>query len=107
MMWANSMPTTESSRKTLYLIDGSAYIYRAFFALPALNNSQGLQTNAILGFTTPLLKILRERKPAGLVVAFDEQGPTLRRAESKAYKPQRPSMPEGLSAQIPDIHSVV
>ena len=46
------MPTTESNRKTLYLIDGSAYIYRAFFALPALNNSQGLQTNAILGFTS-------------------------------------------------------
>jgi DNA polymerase-1 len=66
------MPTTESSRKTLFLIDGSAYIYRAFFALPALNNSQGLQTNAILGFTTMLLKIIRDRKPDGLVVAFDE-----------------------------------
>ena len=51
-----------------------------------LNNSQGLQTNAILGFTTTLLKILRERKPDGLVVAFDEKGPTLRHAEFKAYK---------------------
>ena len=101
------MPTTESSRKTLYLIDGSAYIYRAFFALPALNNSQGLQTNAILGFTTTLLKILRERKPDGLVVAFDEKGPTLRHAEFKAYKAQRPPMPEGMSAQIPYIHRVV
>src|SRR5437867_3638500 len=101
------MPTTESSRKTLYLIDGSAYIYRAFFALPALNNSKGLQTNAILGFTTTLLKILRERKPDGLVVAFDEKGPTLRHAEFKAYKAQRPPMPEGMSAQIPYIHRVV
>ena len=101
------MPSTESSRKTLYLIDGSAYIYRAFFALPALNNSQGLQTNAILGFTTMLLKILRERKPDGLVVAFDEKGPTLRHAEFKAYKAQRPPMPEGMSAQIPYIHRVV
>jgi DNA polymerase I len=101
------MPTTEPSRKTLYLIDGSAYIYRAFFALPALNNSQGLQTNAILGFTTMLLKILRERKPDGLVVAFDEKGPTLRHAEFKAYKAQRPPMPEGMSAQIPYIHRVV
>jgi DNA polymerase-1 len=101
------MPTAESSRKTLYLIDGSAYIYRAFFALPALNNSQGLQTNAILGFTTMLLKILRERKPDGLVVAFDEKGPTLRHAEFKAYKAQRPPMPEGMSAQIPYIHRVV
>jgi len=101
------MPTTEPSRKTLYLIDGSAYIYRAFFALPALNNSRGLQTNAILGFTTMLLKILRERKPDGLVVAFDEKGPTLRHTEFKAYKAQRPPMPEGMSAQIPYIHRVV
>jgi DNA polymerase-1 len=101
------MPTTESNRKTLYLIDGSAYIYRAFFALPALNNSQGLQTNAILGFTTTLLKIIRERKPDGIVVAFDEKGPTLRHAEFTAYKAQRPPMPEGMSAQIPYIHRVV
>ena len=101
------MPSPESSRKTLYLIDGSAYIYRAFFALPALNNSRGLQTNAILGFTTTLLKILRERKPDGLVVAFDEKGPTLRHAEFTAYKAQRPPMPEGMSAQIPYIHRVV
>ncbi|MFI5247636.1 MAG: 5'-3' exonuclease H3TH domain-containing protein, partial [Nitrospirales bacterium] len=101
------MPSTEPSRKTLYLIDGSAYIYRAFFALPALNNSKGLQTNAILGFTTTLLKILRERKPDGLVVAFDEKGPTLRHTEFKAYKAQRPPMPEGMSAQIPYIHRVV
>ena len=101
------MPTTESSRKTLYLIDGSAYIYRAFFALPALNNSKGLQTNAVYGFTTTLLKILRERKPDGLVVAFDEKGPTLRHQEFKDYKAQRPPMPEGMSAQIPYIHRVV
>jgi len=101
------MPSPESSRKTLYLIDGSAYIYRAFFALPALNNSKGLQTNAILGFTTTLLKIIREKKPDGLVVAFDEKGPTLRHAEFTAYKAQRPPMPEGMSAQIPYIHRVV
>jgi DNA polymerase-1 len=101
------MPSTEPNRKTLYLIDGSAYIYRAFFALPALNNSHGLQTNAILGFTTMLLKILRERKPDGLVVAFDEKGPTLRHTEFKAYKAQRPPMPESMSAQIPYIHRVV
>ncbi|SPP64810.1 DNA polymerase I [Nitrospira lenta] len=99
--------TTDSSRKTLYLIDGSAYIYRAFFALPALNNSKGLQTNAVYGFMTTLLKILRERKPDGIVVAFDERGPTLRQQEFKEYKAQRPPMPDGMSAQIPYIHRVV
>ncbi len=92
---------------TFYLIDGSAYIYRAFFALPALNNSKGLQTNAVYGFTTTLLKILRERRPDGIVVAFDEKGPTLRHQEFKEYKAQRPPMPEGMSAQIPYIHRVV
>jgi DNA polymerase-1 len=92
---------------TLYLIDGSAYIYRAFFALPALNNSKGLPTNAVYGFTTMLLKIIRERQPDGLAVAFDEKGPTLRHEEFKEYKAQRPPMPDGMKAQIPYIHRVV
>ncbi|WP_455389606.1 5'-3' exonuclease, partial [Petrachloros mirabilis] len=87
------MSTAESNRKTLYLIDGSAYIYRAFFALPALNNSKGLQTNAVYGFTTTLLKIVREHQPDCLAVAFDEKGPTLRHEEFKEYKAQRPPMP--------------
>jgi DNA polymerase-1 len=101
------MSTAQSSRKTLYLIDGSAYIYRAFFALPALNNSKGLQTNAVYGFTTTLLKIVREHQPDCLAVAFDEKGPTLRHEEFKEYKAQRPPMPEGMSAQIPYIHRIV
>ncbi|MBX3331287.1 MAG: hypothetical protein KF722_12840, partial [Nitrospira sp.] len=50
------MSDSPVTRKTLYLIDGSAYIYRAFFALPALTNSKGLQTNAVYGFMTTLLK---------------------------------------------------
>jgi len=101
------MPTAESSRKTLYLIDGSAYIYRAFFALPPLNNSKGLQTNAVYGFTTTLLKIVREHQPDSLAVAFDEKGPTLRHEEFKEYKARRPPMPDGMKAQIPYIHRVV
>src|SRR6476619_1722513 len=96
-----------SSRPTLYLIDGSAYIYRAFFALPALNNSKGLQTNAVYGFTTTLMKIIREHQPHGLAVVFDEAGPTLRHEAYQAHKAQRPPMPEGMSAQIPYIHRVV
>ncbi|NGZ95776.1 MAG: DNA polymerase I [Nitrospira sp. WS110] len=95
------------SRKTLYLIDGSAYIYRAFFALPALNNSKGLQTNAVYGFMTTLLKIIREHKPDGLAVAFDEKGPTIRHEKFKEYKAQRPPMPDGMQAQIPYIHRAV
>ncbi len=101
------MSDSTDARKVLYLIDGSAYIYRAFFALPALNNSKGLQTNAVYGFMTTLLKIIREHTPDGLAVAFDEKGPTLRHEEFKAYKAQRPPMPDGMKAQIPYIHRVV
>ena len=54
-----------------------------------------------------LLKIIREHKPDGLAVAFDEKGPTLRHEEFKAYKAQRPAMPDGMRAQIPYIHRVV
>src|SRR5919106_298410 len=98
------MPTT---RKTLYLIDGSAYIYRAFFALPALINSKGVQTNAVYGFTTMLMKILREHRPDCLTIVFDEKGPTQRHEQFKEYKAQRPEMPHGMQAQIPLIHRVV
>jgi len=98
------MPT---SRPTCYLIDGSAYIYRAFFALPALSNSRGIQTNAVYGFTTMLMKILRERKPDCLAITFDEKGPTHRHEEFKEYKAHRPPMPDGMSVQIPYIHKVV
>ena len=101
------MSAPPSTGKVLYLIDGSAYIYRAFFALPALNNSKGLQTNAVYGFTTMLLKIVREHKPDGLAVAFDEKGPTMRHEEFKDYKAQRPPMPDGMKSQIPYIHRIV
>jgi DNA polymerase I len=101
------MSADTQDHPTLTLIDGSAYIYRAFFALPALSNSKGLQTNAVYGFTTMLMKILRERKPEYLAVVFDERGPTVRHEEYKAYKAQRPEMPQGMQTQIPYIHRVV
>ena len=102
------MPASPPSAKhILYLIDGSAYIYRAYFALPPLSNSRGLQTNAIYGFTTMLMKILRDRRPDGLAVVFDEKGPTQRHEEFKEYKAHRPEMQQGMRDQIPYIHRVV
>ncbi len=92
---------------TLYLIDGSAYIYRAFFALPPLSNSKGLQTNAVYGFTTMMMKVLRDHRPDYVAVVFDEKGPTHRHEAFKEYKAQRPPMPQGMSAQVPYIHRVV
>ncbi len=102
-----STTATDHGRPALYLIDGSAYIYRAYFALPPLNNSKGFQTNAVYGFTTMLLKVMREHRPAGLAVVFDEKGPTQRHEEFKGYKAQRPAMQDAMSAQVPYIHRVV
>src|SRR2546429_774805 len=96
-----------TERPVLYLIDGSASLYRAFFALPDLSTSTGLPTNAVYGFTTMLQKIIRERRPEYLAVVFDEKGPTLRHEEFKEYKAHRPPMPDALSRQIPYIHRVV
>jgi DNA polymerase-1 len=62
--------------KRLYLIDGSSYIYRAYFAIRHLSNSKGMATNAIFGFTNMLLKVVREEKPDLLAVVFDSKGST-------------------------------
>ncbi|MEP6600283.1 MAG: DNA polymerase I [Nitrospirota bacterium] len=94
-------------RPTLYLIDGSGYIYRAFFALPSLSTTSGLPTSAIYGFITMLQKVVRERRPDYLAVVFDEKGPTHRHQQFKEYKAQRRPMPDSLSQQIPYIHRAV
>lgn len=91
----------------LYLIDGSSYIYRAFYAIKGLSNSKGLPTNAIFGFTNMLIKILNEKRPQLLAIAFDPKGPTKRHETYEAYKAQRPGMPDSLSVQIPYIHRIV
>jgi DNA polymerase-1 len=93
--------------KRLYLIDGNSYIYRAFHAIRNLANSKGFPTNAIYGFATMLLKIVREEKPDYLAVAFDTKGPTTRHAYFPQYKATRPPMPEGLVPQIPVIWDLV
>ena len=91
----------------LVLVDGSSSLYRAFFALPPLSNSKGTPTHAILGFTTMLLKLLREEEPDAVAVAFDGPGPTARHLEFAAYKAQRPEMPETMVQQIPYVHRVL
>ncbi len=91
----------------LVLVDGSSSLYRAFHALPPLSNSRGMPTQAVLGFTTMLLKLLREEQPDAVGVAFDGPGPTSRHREYAEYKAQRPEMPETMVLQIPAVHRVV
>jgi DNA polymerase I len=91
----------------LYLIDGSGYVYRAFHALPALNTSRGLPTNAILGFAKVVSKLLREENPAHIAVVFDAPGRTFRDALYAGYKESRGPMPDELRPQIPYIRRLV
>lgn len=85
----------------LVLIDGNSIIYRAFFALPLLNNDKGVYTNAVYGFTTMLLRILEEEKPTHMLVAFDAGKTTFRHETYKEYKGGRQKTPPELSEQFP------
>src|SRR5512147_350565 len=96
-----------SNRPKLFLIDGSSYIYRAFFAIARLSNSKGFPTNAIYGFTNMLLKILREKEAEYAAIVFDAPGPTFRHEVFGEYKSNRPSMPEDLRVQVPHIKEIV
>ncbi len=91
----------------LFLIDGSSYIYRAYYAIRHLSNSQGMATNAIFGFTNMLLKVMRELEPDQLAVIFDSKGPTFRKDIYPEYKANRSAMPEDLVPQIPYIKRLV
>ncbi len=95
--------------KKLFLLDGMALIYRAYFALsktPRIT-SYGLNTGAIMGFTNTLLEVLNNQKPSHIAVVFDTAAPTNRHIEFEAYKAQRESMPEDLAASIPYIFRLI
>jgi DNA polymerase-1 len=92
--------------KTLYLIDGTAYIYRAYHAIRGLSNSRGLPTNAIFGFTRMLMKLMEDRSPQYVAMFFDAKGPTFRHEMYKDYKANRPPMPEDMVVQLPYIKEV-
>jgi len=95
------------AKQTFYIIDGSSYIYRAYFAIRELSTSTGIPTNAVYGFTQMLLKIIKDKKPDYLAIAFDTKGPTFRHTAYQNYKIHRPEMPDPLSLQIPYIHRMV
>lgn len=95
-----------NTEHTIYLVDGSSYIYRAYHAIRGLSNSQGLPTNAIFGFTRMLIKLIEDRKPEYLIILFDAKGPKFRHKIYEEYKANRPPMPEDLCIQIPYIKEV-
>ena len=93
--------------KKIFLIDGSAFLYRAFHVIRSLSTSKGHPTNATFGFTRILLKLLKDNTPEYAVVFFDVKGPTFRHKLYDQYKANRPPMPEELVAQLPDIKRII
>jgi DNA polymerase I len=94
-------------RKRVFIVDGNSYLYRAFFATPHLSNAKGVPTNATYSFMNMLKKLSNEEAPDYLVVVFDSKAPSFREEISKAYKAQRPPMPDNLSVQTPYVKSLL
>jgi len=95
-------------RKTLYLIDGSSYIFRAFFGVrQQLSTSKGFPTNALYGFINMIQKVIRDEKPDYLVVAFDSPEKTFRHELYTEYKANRDAPPEELAQQFPFFEPLV
>ena len=92
---------------SLWLVDGSHAIFRAYHALPHLSTRQGVPTNAVYGFTTMLLRAIREGNPTHFAVAFDEEAKAVRSQTYAAYKATRGPAPEDLTPQFPLVRRVL
>ena len=89
-------------------LDGNSLAYRAFFALPEdMTNASGQTTNAVYGFTTMLVNLMKEHRPDGVVVVFDRPEPTFRHEAIPEYKAQREKAPETLRSQLGVIREVL
>lgn len=91
---------------TLYLIDGTYNVFRAYHATPKLTNSAGLPTNAVYVFTTMLRKLMRDERPTYMAVVFDTDTPTFRHETFKEYKANRPPPPDDLVPQFVFVRKV-
>ncbi|MGH8378230.1 MAG: 5'-3' exonuclease H3TH domain-containing protein, partial [Gammaproteobacteria bacterium] len=96
-----------SQKKPLILVDGSSYLYRAFYALPPLSNSKGEPTGAVRGVAAMLKKLLADYEPERVAVIFDARGKTFRDELFEEYKANRPPMPDDMSLQIEPLHALV
>jgi DNA polymerase I len=96
-----------TDKKTLVLVDGSSYLYRAFHAMPNLSNSRNQPTGAVYGVTNMLRRLLKDYDPEQVAVVFDAPGKTFRDDIYPEYKAHRPSMPDDLRSQIESIHAIV
>ncbi|MDX1622037.1 MAG: hypothetical protein R3320_13655, partial [Nitriliruptorales bacterium] len=97
-----------SDRPTILLLDGHSLAYRAFYALPdSLRTQTGQLTNAVYGFTSMLIKLLAERRPDNVVVAFDKGRDVARTEAFPEYKANRTSPPDEFRPQVDLIKQVL
>ncbi|MEE8119087.1 MAG: DNA polymerase I [Gammaproteobacteria bacterium] len=92
---------------SLVLVDGSSYLYRAFYALPSLSNSRGEPTGAIFGVANMLRRLQKDFDTNSIVVVFDARGKTFRDDLYKQYKANRPPMPDDLRSQVEPLIELV
>jgi len=92
--------------RTVYLIDGSAQVHRAFFAIRGLATSRGLPTGGVYGFTTMLRKLYQDEDPEWVGISFDLPGATFRHQQYKEYKATRRRMDDDLAVQLPYVSRV-
>src|SRR5215218_4913592 len=98
----------EAPRVKLLLLDGNSLTYRAFFALPTdMATASGQVTNAVFGFTSMLVNLLRDHPADGVVVAFDRPEPTFRHEAEPTYKGQREAAPDILRQQMGLVREVL
>ncbi|MEW8957471.1 5'-3' exonuclease H3TH domain-containing protein, partial [Clostridium sp.] len=91
----------------LLILDSNSLMNRAYYALPLLSNSEGIHTNAVLGFTSMLFKMKEEINPDYIVATFDRKAPTFRHVEYKDYKAGRKKMPPELAEQFPIVKDML
>ncbi|KFZ36240.1 DNA polymerase I [Shewanella mangrovi] len=91
----------------LILVDGSSYLYRAYYAPPHLTNSKGEATGAVYGVVNMLRSLLSRYTPSQMAVVFDAKGPTFRNEMYADYKAHRPPMPDDLRSQIEPLHQII
>jgi len=94
-------------KKPLILVDGSSYLFRAYYALPSLTNSKNQATGAIYGVANMLRRLLLDYQPELIAVVFDTKKPTFRHELYKEYKANRTKMPEELASQIAPLHELI
>ncbi|HEY7841971.1 MAG TPA: DNA polymerase I [Gammaproteobacteria bacterium] len=95
------------ARKSLVLVDGSYYLFRAFHAIRQMTTSGGAPTNAIFGVGNMLRKLIAEHEPDCFAAVFDAKGKTFRDELYPAYKANRPPMPPDLASQVEPVHELI